>query len=327
MRILVTGGAGFQGSHLSRALLERGHRVAILNTWSQQSEGNVRRFELGEAALVWGSVTDPQTVDKTVRDHDVVCHLAANVHVDESRGDPRSFLDANVTGTYHVLEACRRRRTPLLHVSTCEVYGGCGFCPQVAECPRPRLIRESCPLKPQSPYAASKAGAEALVFAYGVTYEMRSAIARPGNVFGPGQRCGVRGAVIPRFIRQALAGQDLTVYGSGGQGRDFVYVADLVRAYLLLVELLAGDRPLWRVVNVGTGASTSVNEIARAVCEATGNRSRIVHVDRRPGEVAGFELDGSRMKGLGFELQAGFADGLTRTIQWFAKEATPCASA
>ena len=324
MRVLVTGGAGFQGGNLCRALLDRGDRVTVLNTWSERAAENAKRFDLAAATLVWGSITDSNSVDKVVRDQDLVFHLAANIHVDESIDNPQSFTTTNVLGTYNVVEACRKQRVPLIHVSTCEVYGGCPFCPDVSQCRRDNLISESCPLKPQSPYAGSKVGAEAIVFAHGITYGMPVLIVRPGNVYGPGQRFGTRGAVIPIFVQKAIRNQPITIYGNGSQGRDFVYVADLVRAYLLLTDrFLAGD-PVGRVVNIGTGRAVNVRDIAKTVIEETASASQVTHGPVRPGEVSSFRLDSSRLHGLGFRFQFSFEEGVRQYVSWCRRHEHGC---
>jgi len=315
MNILITGGAGFQGSNLARALLDRGDRVTILSTLSEQSRRNVERFGLDDATIVWGSITDPDAVEKTVRDHDLVFHLAANVHVDESIQHPRKYYTTNVLGTYNVVEQCRRQDVPLIHVATCEVYGGCDLCPKTAFCDH--LIDETCPLKPQSPYAASKAAADLLAFSHAVTYGQRVLILRPGNIFGPGQRSGSRGAVVPIFVRAALRGEPITIHGDGSQARDFVYVKDLVRAYLFLADrFLAADLP--PIVNIGTGEDVSVQQIADKTVELTGSKSPIVHTDDRPGQVSTFRLDSYQLLSLGFRFEWSFR-GLADYIEWYRK--------
>jgi len=323
MNILITGGAGFQGANLARALLDRGDRVSILSTLSDQSRRNLERFELGDAHVVWGSITDADAVEKAVRDHDLVFHLAANIHVDESAAAPRKYYTTNVLGTYNVVERCRRERVPLIHVATCEVYGGCDLCDRLnggRHCNE--QITETCPLKPQSPYAASKAGADLLAFAHGVTYGQRVLIVRPGNIFGPGQRYGARGAVVPIFVRAALRGEPIDVHGDGSQGRDFVFIADLVRAYLFLADrFLAGDVP-HAIVNVGTGEDVSVNHIARQAVALTDSASPIRHVPDRDGQVSTFRLDSSKLRRLGFQFDWSFDRGLEAYIDWFRRHET-----
>lgn len=319
MRVLVTGGAGFQGSNLSRELLAQQHRVTILSTRSDRSELNLIRFGLGEATVVWGSITDRDLVDKTVREHDLVYHLAANIHVDQSIADPAAFVRTNVFGTYNVLEACRKHRAALLHVSSCEVYGCCDSCPDLLFCPKRRRISEGCPLKPHSPYAATKAGAETLAWSYGMTYGLPVLIVRPGNVFGPGQRYGTRGAVIPIFLRRALRGEDLVVYGDGAQRRDFVHVEDLVRAYAALgATVLGSSGP--QVLNISSGESIAVRDLAELIVGLTGSTSRIVYRDPRPGEVGAFGLDGSRLlKTIPFQFGPPLRQRLAEYVPWFVE--------
>jgi nucleoside-diphosphate-sugar epimerase len=263
---------------------------------------------------VWGSVTDPDVVDKTVREQDLAYHLAANIHVDESIAFPAKYYRTNVLGTLNVVEACRLRRVPLIHASTCEVYGGCERCQVTFACRQ--AIRETCPLKPQSPYAASKAGGELLALAHAATYGQRVLIVRPGNVFGPGQRFGGRGAVIPIFLRAAVRNEPIRIFGDGRQTRDFVYVADLVAAYLHLRDaFLAGRTP--PVVNAGSGTPVTIEHVARAIVEQTGSRSVILYVDGRPGEVRGFRLDNAAIERLGFRPGWSFDAGLRATVEWF----------
>lgn len=315
MRVCVTGGAGFQGSHLSRALLARGDDVTILSTLSDASVLNITRFGLQDAKVVWGSVTDPEVVHKTTRGHDIVFHLAANIHVDESRDRPVGYFQTNLLGTFNVAEECRRGNIPLFHVSTCEVYGGCNFCQQYAECRN--LISEACSLKPQSPYAASKAAGDCLVYSYAQTYATPTLIVRPGNVFGPGQRGGVRGAVISRFVQQAIAREPLLVYGEGSQERSFVYVSELVRAYLFLADrFMAGSlaaRP--EVFNVDAGHVRSIRELAEAIVKLTSSPSPIVFGEPRPGEVSTFRLDSSRLARAGFRWTGTFEQALQEYIK------------
>lgn len=309
MRVCITGGAGFQGSTLSRALLARGDEVTILSTLSKASISNLAHFDLNAAKKVWGSVTDAELVHKTVREHDLVFHLAGNIHVDESRERPAGYFETNVTGTFNVAEECRQQGIPLFHVSTCEVYGGCDHCGDYAECDN--LIDETCSLKPQSPYAASKAGGDCLVHSYGHAYGLPVLVVRPSNVFGSGQRAGVRGAVIPRFLALAKAGKPLTVYGDGSQGRDFLYIKDLIQAYLFLIdEFMAGkfgSAPA--VFNLGTGFDVTVHRVAELIIELTGSSSEIIMGKPRPGEVTTFRLD-SRKFLRGFAWQVSFREAL-----------------
>jgi dTDP-glucose 4,6-dehydratase len=300
MRILVTGGAGFQGSHLAEHLLHQGHQMTILNTLSQEALVNIRPFA-EDVRVVWGSVTDPEIVGKTMRSQEVVFHLAARPHVDESIQHPSAYLDVNVMGAFHVLEAVRQEGCRLIHASSCEVYGWTGAGP----------VSETAELRPHSPYAASKVAADRFCFAYWKTYGINLTVVRPCNIFGPRQKGGKHGAVIPIFVEQALAGKPLVVFGSGEQRREYMHVNDVVSAYSLVLEEqeLRGE-----VVNFGTGETPSIKEIAEFIARRLG--ATVERRGARPGEVAGFKLDTTKARRLGFIPQVPFWEGLERYIQW-----------
>ena len=294
MRILLTGGAGFQGSHLAQRWAATGHSVTILNTYSELAEQNLASFR-SEVRIVWGSVTDAEIVKKTVRDHEVVVHLAGMINVDESIASPLRFLDVNIGGTMHVLEAARHSGARMIFASSCEVYGYSGESP----------LDEQAELRPHSPYAASKAGADRMCFAYHRSYGVDVTVLRPCNIYGERQKAGPGGAVIPIFASLAARGKALTVFGSGDQRREYMHVSDLVEAY----DLVLGRGDLSGIVlNVGTGETPSVKEIASFVADKIG--APIAHEKPRSGEVPGFSLDSGRIRGMGFSPRVKFWDGL-----------------
>lgn len=302
MRVAVTGGAGFQGSHLVEALLARGDEVTVLNTLSKHSQANVGLFK-GAANVVWGSITDRQVVSKTLREHDLVFHLAANIHVDESIADPRSYYETNVLGTANVVETCVKDHTPLIHVSSCEVYG------YSAE-----PCTEDTPLRPRSPYAASKAGAECLARAHAITYGSPVLILRPTNVFGTRQRGGVRGAVIPRFASLASRGLPLTLYGDGSQRRDFIGIATLAEAYLFLADSFVADADTPPVINIGTASNCTIAHLAERANAFFNNPSPIATLPPRAGEVQSFTVSNGLLRNYGFEVTSSLDDEL---IEYF----------
>lgn len=306
MRVLITGGAGFQGSHLTERLLETGHEVTVLNTFSQLAERNIARCR-NRLSAVWGSVTDAEIVSKTVRDQDAVVHMAARVNVDESIDSPISYLTVNVLGTFNVLEAARKIGARFIYASTCEVYGS-----------TPQKLTESAELQPHSPYAASKAGADRLCHAYHRTYAMDITIVRPCNIYGERQKSGGGGAVIPIFARLAAEGKPLTVFGSGEQRREYMHVSDVVAAYELVLNHgeLGG-----KVVNVGTGQTVSIKEIAEFIAAKAG--VKVEYHPPRPGEVPSFELESSFARGLGFAPNVLFWEGLSRYLEWAMPPGTP----
>ena len=279
MKILVIGGAGFQGSHLSEKLLDNGHQVTILNTLSLYAEFNIEDI-IDKVNIVWGSITDKELVYKTVRDHDVVFDLASRMNVDESRHLPRDYVNVNVNGTLNVLEAVRKIGCKLIYISTCEVYG---------HKENRYTVYEDSEFLPYSPYAASKAAADRLCFAYHKTYGVDVTIVRPANVYGPRQRFGIGGNVIPIFVNLADQDKPLPIFGDGEQRREFINVSDLVNAYMLLLKKdLAGE-----AINIGSGFTISINQIANYIARKF--KVPVRHEEPRPGEVPGFLLDCRKM--------------------------------
>ena len=300
MKILVTGGAGFQGSHLSEKWVRDGHQVTILSTYSEEAQKNIESFS-DSVSIVWGSVTDREIVEKTVRGQEVVAHLAAHVNVDESLTDPRIFHEVNIGGTINVLEAVKRNNSRMIFASSCEVYGYSEESP---------VVTESSEMRPYSPYAASKAGADRMCFAYYKGFGVDVTVVRPCNIYGERQKSGRGGAVIPIFCSLAAAGKPLTVFGEGTQKREYMHVQDLIEAYDLV---LRRDDVAGEVLNAGTGENPSIIEIAKLIGEKTG--ASIVHKPARPGEVPGFALDSSKINRLGFSAGIRFEDGLARYIK------------
>ena len=300
MRILITGGGGFQGSHLAELWLKAGHDITVLSTYSQESERNLSSI-CNDITSVWGSVTDLEIVEKTVRSQDVVVHMAARINVDESIAGPVDFITVNVVGTYNVLQALRTTGARLLYSSSCEVYGSGPDGPN----------SEGHALRPHSPYAASKAAADRLCHAYHMTYGVDVTILRPCNIYGERQKSGKGGAVISIFTENALNGRPLTLMGDGRQRREYMNVDDLVAAYDLVLSQpeLSGE-----TVNFGSGETISIKEIAEHIASEMG--VDIEHLPARPGEVAGFDLDSSRARALGFFPKVKFWDGLTRYMDW-----------
>ena len=299
MRILVTGGAGFSGSHLAENWVQDGHEVTVMNTRSALAEHNIAPFS-SNLSIVWGSVTDRELVDETVRSQDVVVHMAAHINVDESVATPRQYLEVNLGGTLNVLEAIRQSEVRLIYASSREVYGHANHSP----------VPEHAELRPLSPYAVSKAGADRMCFAYHKSYGLDITVVRSCNIYGERQKAGQGGAVIPIFASLAASGKPLSVFGTGSQQREYMHVKDLVSAYDLVLQHndLSGA-----VLNLGTGETPSVKEIAEFISDKMG--VSIIHEQPRPGEISGFTLDSSRIMELGFTPQVKFWDGLLRYLE------------
>ena len=288
MKALVTGGAGFIGSHLVDGLLRRGYSVAVLDNLSTGVRDNLAHLELDERLEVRiGSVLDEELVDRLVGQAEVVFHLAAAVGVQWVLDNPIRSLETNLRGTEIVLAAADRHRTPVMVASTSEVYGKNG---------RPGLKEDSDRVlgpasKSRWAYANAKAFGEMLARSYFVEQGAEMVSVRLFNTVGPRQT-GAYGMVLPRFVRQALDGQELTVYGNGTQSRCFTHVLDTVHAILLLcdTELAFGN-----VYNVGSSTEVPIVELARRVIERVGSGStvRLVPYEEAYGE--GFEELGRRV--------------------------------
>lgn len=282
MRCLITGGAGFIGSHLTEHLLALGHEIVVLDDLSTGSERNLAAVA-GDprVRLVVGSVCDPDAVEACMPGVDAIYHLAAAVGVFTILGKTLDSLRTNLTGTETVLEAARRHDVPILVASTSEVYGK-NTADGLTE-DADRVV--GSPLVNRWSYAEAKALDETLAYLYGVEYGMRTVIVRLFNTVGPRQT-GVYGMVVPRFVAQALAGEPLTVYGDGQQVRCFCHVADVVPA---LVALLSDEGAHGTVYNIGNADRISIVDLAHKVIAATGSSSGIVKIPYEQAYGPGFE--------------------------------------
>ncbi len=304
MNILITGGAGFQGSHLAERMLEKGNSVTILNTFSDEKRRNIESFK-DKVNIVFGSITDPVLVEKTVRGHDVVFHLAANVNVDHSLVDPKSFIDVNVVGTFNILEQVRALGIRMIHASTCEVYG------DGHELKENELLDETAELKPKSPYAATKAAADRLCYAYHASFGVNVTMVRPFNIFGERQKSGTFGALIPILVRKAMSGEKLTVFGDGTATRDYLHVSDLVHAYELVMDTPGLEG---KTINFASGKNTAVIDIAHYIAKKF--NGEVKHGPASPGEVKRFPADISYAESIGFSPKVGIWEGIDRYIEW-----------
>jgi len=302
MKILVTGGMGFQGTHLAQKFYELGHEVTVLNTLTPQALDN-QKYLKEKAEVIWGSVTDAEVTGKAMRGKDVVFHLGARVNVDESILQPWETLEVNLRGTFNVLEASRKTGSRIIYASSCEVYGR-----SASQAP----VAETAELRPMSPYAASKAAADRLGFAYFQTYKTPVTIVRFFNIFGERQKERDFGAVIPIFVGKAMRGEALEVFGDGEQSRDYLYISDVLDAYSAVLDHpeLSGE-----VINFGTGLGTRVKDIAEYIAKKF--NGKVSYTAARPGETTGMVADFSKAKRLlGWEPKVGIYEGIDRYIAW-----------
>jgi len=302
--VLVTGGAGFIGSNLVRALLERGDRVRVLDNFSTGNRTNLAGLT-GDIELIEGELRSYERVHAAVRDTEVVFHQGALPSVPRSVQDPLTTSAVNVEGTLNVLLAARDegiRR--VVFASSSSVYGNSG--------PLPRV--ESGSPDPVSPYGVAKLAAERYCVSFSRVYPLETIALRYFNVFGPRQDPRSQyAAVVPRFLTEAAAGRPVPIYGDGSQSRDFTYVANVVEANLLAAEAPRGNGA---VLNVATGRSVTVNELADAVGAVLGARVEKQYLPQRPGEVMQSWADISAARDvLGWEPAVDLEEGLRLTAQ------------
>ncbi|MBL3670679.1 GDP-mannose 4,6-dehydratase [Streptomyces sp. M2CJ-2] len=282
MRSLITGGAGFIGSHLTEHLLGLGQEVVVLDDLSTGSEHNLAAVaDHPGLSFHHGSVNDPEAVEAALQGVDAIYHLAAAVGVFTILDKTLHSLRTNLLGVETVLEAARRHQVPVLLASTSEIYGK-NTTEGITE-DDDRIV--GSPLVNRWSYAEAKALDETYAHLYGVEYGVRSVIARLFNTVGPRQS-GRYGMVVPRFVEQALAGEPLTVFGSGEQIRCFCHVLDVVPA---LVALMADESAYGTAYNIGSNEQISIAELAERVIKATGSTSSVVHVPYQEAYGPGFE--------------------------------------
>lgn len=300
-RILVTGGAGFIGSHLVEYYQGKAAEIRVLD---DLRTGDVANLAGLDHTFLQGSITDRQTVRSAVENVDYVFHLAALISVPESMEQPLLCQELNVAGFLTVLEeAARAGVKKLVFSSSAAIYGDNPAVPKL----------ESMTPEPKSPYAITKLDGEY----YGQLFEREGRLAftalRYFNVFGPRQNPGsAYAAAVPIFIDRALRGKPLVIFGDGGQTRDFVYVSDVAAANAFAAE----NADMTGVYNVGYGRQLTINDLAGRILEAAGSRSRIHHQDARPGDVRHSQACVDRLLQAGFKPQGTLAQGLEETLVW-----------
>ena len=280
MKYLVTGGAGFIGSHLVEKLIARGDRVVILDDLSTGISQNLGSVE-GKVIFHKGNVLDRSMIEKLVAECDYVVHLAAALGVFNIVNKPLESLKTNLQGSEIVLEACDKHRKPVLIASTSEIYGKNDKVPLNEE--DDRVIGH--PLKSRWSYSESKAVDESLAYFYYLENKLPMRIVRFFNTVGPRQ-VGHYGMVVPRFVSAALKNESLSVYGSGDQIRCFCHVMDAVKALLLVMD---SDKSVGQVFNVGNNSQISIMELAKKVIEITGSKSSIEKIAYEKAYPEGFE--------------------------------------
>jgi UDP-glucose 4-epimerase len=307
LKTLVTGGAGFIGSHLVERLIDRGDDVIVLDNFSTGRTKNLPRSPHRQNLhVVRADIRKiPRSFVKRVRKADAICHFAAATSVQQSVKDPAFTTEVNVVGTLNVLEVAKALKAErVVFASSAAVYGTPGAFP----------ISETSSLRPISPYGASKAASEHYLAAFEANHGVQATSLRLFNVYGPRQTRSQYAGVISIFVRRSLQGKPIHIYGDGSQTRDFIFVSDVVDATVSALEKNFKSR----VFNIASGQEITILQLARSVMEVTGTDSRLEFQPPRSGDIVRSVADVSRArKELGFAAKTAMMDGLSATVQWF----------
>jgi len=311
-RVLVTGGAGFIGSHLVEGLVKEGFEVIVLDNLSTGRMENLRHLDDAKVRFVEGDIRDGTVAKEASKDVEVVFHLAAIASVPYSIENPVITHDVNVNGTRTLLEASLRNRVGrFIYVSTCAVYGEPEYLP----------IDENHPVNPISPYGVTKLEAERFCKEFYKTYGLEITILRPFNVYGLRQRNDQYSGVIARFIERLSNGQPPTIYGNGTQTRDFIHVKDAVEAFMLT---LSSKDAVNETFNIATGVPTSTNQMAQLLIELFGAKDvNPQYLGARPGDINHIYADVKKAKShLRFEPRVHLKEGLSTLIRQLKRSET-----
>jgi UDP-glucose 4-epimerase len=304
---IVTGGAGFIGSHLTEELLKRGYEVIILDDLSTGKRGNIELIlTQGNIQFIEGSVTDLPLLNKLFQNVSYVFHLAAIPSVPRSIESPLTSHNVNITGTLNVLLAAKANKVKkVIYASSSAVYGDTPTLPK----------REDMPPNPQSPYAVTKLAGEYYCQVFREVFDLPTICLRYFNVYGPRQDPSSQyAAVIPRFIDRLFRDEQPIIFGDGEQTRDFTFVKDAAEANILATESDAVG-----VFNIGTGRMVSINELARLITRLMGKGSKPIYQQPRPGDVRDSLADISRAKQFGYNPRYNLEEGLRETTRGFGQ--------
>jgi dTDP-glucose 4,6-dehydratase len=304
MKLLVCGGAGFIGSNFVRQRVQaHGDEVTVLDKLTYA--GRRENLQEVEHAFVHGAIEDAESVARAIDGAEAVVNFAAETHVDRSIAEPDAFVTTHAMGTFVLLEAARERELRFVQVSTDEVYGS------IEE----GSFTEASPLRPSSPYSATKTGGDLLVQSYTHTYGMETVICRGSNNYGPNQ---YPEKLIPLMILNALHGDRLPVYGDGQQVRNWIHVSDFAAGIgHVLAHGKAGE-----VYNVGGPDEAPNLEVVERIIELTGaDPGLIEYVEDRPGHDRRYSLASEKARALGWEARVRFAEGLEQTVGWYRENA------
>jgi len=310
MKILITGAAGFLGSHLAEKYVNENNVVYGVDNLLNGNLNNIRTLlHRKNFKFIHDDVRNEELYSRLPNDLDAVIHLAAQIHVDRSIVNPQETFEINVMGTMKILEYARMNDIEkILFASTSEVYGSAKYVP----------MNEDHPLAAEHPYGVSKIAADRLCYTYNETYDLGIDIIRCFNMYGPRQKDSGYGGVIAIFINRVLQNKPPIIYGNGTQSRDYLYITDAVSAYDLVLK--SENNPGKNGINFGTGSEQSVNKIAELILTYADKTKllKAIHVDPRPTEVQRLYADISRAKDLlGFTPKIGFEEGIRMLMDWY----------
>jgi len=297
--LLVTGGAGFIGSNFVRFLREK-YRIIVVDALKYGS--NLNNLKDLNIKFVKGNICDYKLMTELIKNVDAIVNFAAESHVDRSISGPYPFIESNIVGTYTILEAIRKvnPEVKLVHISTDEVYGDM----------KEGSFKENDPLRPSSPYSASKASSDMLVLSYVKTYNLNAVITRCTNNFGPYQ---FPEKLIPKAIIRASRDEKIPIYGSGENIRDWIYVLDHCEA----IEVILNKGEKGEIYNI-SGSNEKTNlEVAKKILSLMGKDNLIEFVEDRPGHDIRYSLDSSKIRKLGWKPKHSFKKALEKTIKWY----------
>ncbi|MFH1967330.1 MAG: NAD-dependent epimerase/dehydratase family protein [Patescibacteria group bacterium] len=300
MKIIVTGGSGFLGRHLLRALTQAGHQIK-----------NIDLVINPEFATIQADVRNRDLMTDLIKDADAVFHLASLIEAGESVQEPQKYLETNVMGTLNVLEAMTKNKIRnFIFSSSAAIYGE----------PLRVPIKEDDRTLPISPYGVTKLAMEGLLSTYVALHGLTGVALRYFNLYGPGEHHQPETHAIPRFINQVIHGQPVTVWGDGKHLRDYVYIGDVVQAHLLALELTTTQPRQYHYCNLSTGQPNSVLEIIKELELLLGKTAQIKHFDDRPGDPRVLSADASKAKQLlGWQAQTSLQEGLKKTVEYFGR--------
>lgn len=307
-KVLVTGADGFIGSHLTEMLLEKGYNVRALSQYNSfNSWGWLENINLkNNIDIISGDIRDPHFCKNITKDIDVIYHLAALIAIPFSYTSPESYVETNIKGTLNICQAAKENQiSRLIHTSTSEVYGTAKYVP----------IDEKHPLQPQSPYSATKIAADAIAMSFYNSFDLPITIARPFNTYGPRQSAR---AIIPTIITQIASGKKEIKIGDISPTRDFNYVKDCCRGFIMLAE---SEMTIGETINIGSNSEISIEQILNLIKELMSSNVTFMSEDQRlrpkKSEVFRLLCDNKKIKDLiGYKPQVDIKDGLKKTIEW-----------